>query len=53
MLETFQTLADEKAHKIDPGKKVTWQEYIGSTAKNCLAWKKRGSSYPINWPILR
>jgi len=42
MLETLQTLADEKAHKIDPGKKVSWQEYIDSNSENlsCLeeAW---------------
>ena len=28
MFETLQTLAEEKANKIDPGKKLTWQEYI-------------------------
>ena len=42
MLETFQTLAEEISHKIDPGKKVTWQEYIGSDSEklSCLeeAW---------------
>ncbi|MDI6853334.1 MAG: hypothetical protein QME75_06985 [Deltaproteobacteria bacterium] len=42
MLETLQTLAEEKAHKIDPGKKVTWVEYIGSDSEKlaCLeeAW---------------
>jgi hypothetical protein len=42
MLETFQTLAEEITHKIDPGKKVTWQEYIGSDSEklSCLeeAW---------------
>ena len=42
MLETLQTLAYEKAHKIDASKKVSWQEYIDSDSENlsCLeeAW---------------
>ncbi len=33
MLETLQTLAEEKGHKIDGGKKISWQEYIDSDSK--------------------
>jgi len=42
MLETLQTLAEEKGDKIDPGKKLSWQEYIDSDSQklSCLeeAW---------------
>jgi hypothetical protein len=38
MLGTLQTLAEEKGHKVDPGKKLSWQEYIdGDSEKlSCL-----------------
>ncbi len=42
MLETLQTLAEEKGDKIDPGKELSWQEYIDSDSQklSCLeeAW---------------
>jgi hypothetical protein len=33
MFETLQTLAEEKGHKINPGKKLSWQEYIDSDSE--------------------
>jgi hypothetical protein len=42
MLETLQTLAGEKGAKIDPGKELSWQEYIDNDSQqlSCLeeAW---------------
>ena len=42
MLETLQTRAEEKGDKIDPGKELSWQEYIDSDSQklSCLeeAW---------------
>ena len=33
MLETLRTLAEEKGHKVDRGKKLNWQEYIDSDSE--------------------